>query len=208
MCAGSVCFELGSAPDWIIAFAALVATFQGVKSLTAWRSEAGGKRRLELAEEVLTDFYQARDIYRAVRSPMGFSGEGSSRPGRDNEPEDVQAARDTYYPVLERLSQHAEFTAKLNARKYRVKAIFGEQATGPFEKLNQAHIKIVVSARQLMRPVARHRQLKQEDLDKLQRWEDAIWFTDDEHDEVGKIIDEAIFDAEQIFQPIIQEAAK
>jgi hypothetical protein len=34
----------------------------GYRGLTKWREERIGKRRVELAEDVLADFYQARDM--------------------------------------------------------------------------------------------------------------------------------------------------
>ena len=50
------------------------------KKLAAEQALASWKRRTELAEEVLTDFYQARDIIHGARLPIGFGDEGNTKP--------------------------------------------------------------------------------------------------------------------------------
>ncbi|MCA3564130.1 MAG: hypothetical protein IOC90_10145 [Methylocystis sp.] len=49
------------------------------------RQSADRRRRQELAEELLSGFYEARDAMKSVRSPFGHSGEGSSRTRDENE---------------------------------------------------------------------------------------------------------------------------
>ena len=44
------------------------------------RGLADWKRRTDLAEEVLSDFYKARSIFGQARSPFAFAGEGKTRP--------------------------------------------------------------------------------------------------------------------------------
>jgi len=48
-------------------------------------SLADRKRRQDLAEEVLSSFYQMKDIIRAIRSPMSYEGEGKDRPKVEGE---------------------------------------------------------------------------------------------------------------------------
>ena len=45
----------------------------------AWRREFIGRRKIELAEDVLARFYEARDAIARIRSPFGTSSEGSER---------------------------------------------------------------------------------------------------------------------------------
>ena len=54
-------------------------------SLDAWRREFMGKRRMELAEEVLALFYQARDVIEQIRSPVRYLGEGQTREAAPDE---------------------------------------------------------------------------------------------------------------------------
>ena len=66
------------------AVAAGMAVYFAAKGLSTWRKEMLGRRDAELAEGVLADFYQARDVYKWVRSPGGFSQEAVDRPREDD----------------------------------------------------------------------------------------------------------------------------
>ena len=70
----------------------ILACLFAIYGIDAWRREFVGKRRMELAEEVLALFYQARDIIQSIRSPGGYVGEGQSRKqAPDERPEDKAA---------------------------------------------------------------------------------------------------------------------
>ena len=56
-----------------------------ISGIRAWKREYIGKRKIELAEDTLMLFYQARDAIREIRNPFGRIGEGSSRQKGDNE---------------------------------------------------------------------------------------------------------------------------
>ena len=59
----SVWIELAKAiPSVVTAVTAVVGVAIAARGLNKWRAEAIGKRKADLAEEVLADFYQARDI--------------------------------------------------------------------------------------------------------------------------------------------------
>lgn len=119
---------LGAIPDWIVAGAAAAAAWQGVKSLQAWRKETVGKRRIELAEDSLSDFYEFEQIILAVRSPIATTDEFEGREGRDSEDEGERRQKDAYYPVLNRLIERSEFFSRMFSRQYRVRAVFGTEA--------------------------------------------------------------------------------
>jgi hypothetical protein len=195
---------LGSVANTITAIAAAAAAWQAWKSLSSWRAETIGRRRLALAEEVLADFYEARDVFRWVRSPMGFAADYEQRPGRDEEPEDVRGHRDTYYAPIKRLSDHSEFFSKLQARKYRVIATFGKAAAKPYDDLQKIHSKIVVAARMLMntRPdVSRN----ERDAEREERQLKIIWegYSDPDEgdsDEIAEAIDQMVTDVERVFR--------
>ena len=108
------------------ASAAVAATIIGYKGLTKWQTELLGKRKVELAEEVLADFYQLRDTMRAFRSPFGMTGEGAYRKGADNETPSEKEKLDARFATIERYNHHIEFFAKLNAKRYRMRALFGD----------------------------------------------------------------------------------
>ena len=75
----------------IQAVSLIVAAWTAIYGIRAWRSEFVGKKRIELAEEVLVRFYEARDVIRIIRNPFGYVGEGSTRQGAEGEaPEEKQ----------------------------------------------------------------------------------------------------------------------
>jgi hypothetical protein len=70
--------------DWIdIAqiVSVLVASLVAIRGIQAWRREFVGKRRIELAEEVLALFYQAKDAIGWIRFSLCCTTESSTRKG-------------------------------------------------------------------------------------------------------------------------------
>jgi hypothetical protein len=49
---------------------AVVATIGGLLAFNNWRHEQIGTRKIEIAEEALALMYEARDVFRAIRSPF------------------------------------------------------------------------------------------------------------------------------------------
>src|SRR5689334_4912630 len=86
----------------------ILAVFFAIYGIDAWRREFIGKRRMELAEEVLALFYQARDIIEEIRSPFGYGGEGSTRKPSPNERPEDKDALDHAYSLVERYNKHIE----------------------------------------------------------------------------------------------------
>jgi hypothetical protein len=89
--------------------AARFGVYIGYRGLEKWRAETIGKRRLELAEEVLGDFYQAREVIQAVRSPASFGREGSTRQKAEWETENDTGNLNAYFAAIERLNNHSDF---------------------------------------------------------------------------------------------------
>lgn len=126
---------MSDAPDWVSAvgnlttgMAAAFAAWQGVRSLTAWRVEATGRRRIELAEDVLSGFYQIRAIIHDARAPFVRSGEMQPEEGVAEE-----VATNSVYAPRRRLRRHLSFITEFRAKRYRFAAIFDPESTGPFD---------------------------------------------------------------------------
>jgi len=191
-------------PGIVTAVTAIIGVRIAASGLTRWRQEAIGKRRVELAEDVLADFYEARDIMEAARSPMGFDNEGITR-----EKEDWETARDTpilnaYFRTFERLSNKAEFFARLGARQYRFVALFGREAAKPYDEIYKIHREILVAVRMLITTYQDRREgsLPQD----RKTWEKVIGWRPIGEDPITTRIDLAIGAMEATSHPIIQEA--
>jgi hypothetical protein len=104
-------------PSVVTAITAIYGVRIGIQGLNKWRTETIGKRKAELAEEVLADFYEGRDIINAARSPGGFGHEGATRPRAEWESEDDTRTLDAYFRTMERLRNKEEFFARFHARR-------------------------------------------------------------------------------------------
>lgn len=199
--------EAGPAASWVsaianlgVAAAAGFAARQGVRSLRAWRDETIGRRRIELAEEVIADFYEARDIIQWSRAPASFGSEVEQRPGRDTEDSNERARKDTYYVPLKRLHDQSEFFSKLQARRYRVIAAFGNDAAEPYNRLRAIHAKVWTAANMLMRMTQRGEGQLWEDLNR------TVSTAADPKDPIGAELDQLVVEVETRFRPEIQAA--
>lgn len=186
--------EYGSVPDWIVAIAAALAAWQGIKSLSAWRKEEAGRRRMELAEVALSEFYEARDIFKWVRSPTPAEDD-------DDDPADVQSARDIYSPILRRLAEDGDFFGRMRARRYRVQALFGAAAIEPYDIMNGVHVDVTQAAKMLIQtPETATGGANRK---RSAQWQDTVWDDAEDEDEINGRIELAVRKAEVVFRPQI-----
>lgn len=202
---------MGTAQEWAqflqnvsIIIAALVAIF----GIDAWRREHVGKRRMELAEEVLALFYQARDVIRQIRSPVGFSGEGETRKADPRESPEKKRALDNAYVVFERYNKHAELFSRLYALRYRFMAQMGKPASKPFDDLNSVLHEIFGAARRLSRYWAREdrdfrTEREYEKFMKNMEEAESIFWAGGELDPIDPKIDALVIDMERTCKGVL-----
>lgn len=178
-------------------FAAVIA----YRGLNKWRAETIGKRRAELAEEVLADFYQARDIINAARSPGSFSHEGATRQKANWESEDDTRTLNAYFAAAERLNKKVDFFAQLHARRYRFIAHFGVGAGKSYDQLHAIYAEIVVAVRMLVETY-QHRDLGSLP-ENRKAWLMTIGWEPDK-DKIPSRLDSIIDDIETVCRPAIE----
>ena len=127
----------------------IIAAIVVIIGVNAWRREYIGKRNVDLAEEVLALFYEARDVIRSIRNPFGFSGEGSTRNSGPNESPQEKEINDRAHAVFERYGKRQDLFNKLYSMRYRYMARFGKDSAKPFDDLNNIVSEIFSSARML-----------------------------------------------------------
>ena len=108
-----------------------------ISGIRAWKREYIGKRKIELAEDTLMLFYQARDAIRDIRNPFGRVGEGNSRQKADNETDSETKLLDRAYVIFERYQKHEDIFNNLQSTRYRFMARFGRENEAPFIELNK-----------------------------------------------------------------------
>lgn len=84
----------------------IIASGVAVLGINSWRREAKWKRKYELAEEVLSNFYEAYHAIQIIRSPFGFGHEGSSRPKQDSETKEESQIYNQAYISRERFERN------------------------------------------------------------------------------------------------------
>jgi hypothetical protein len=197
--------------DLIRTIAVFGAASVAVYGIDAWRREFSGKRKYELAEEVLALFYQARDHIAFMRSPLGNTQEGKSRKPVDGETPEQAKARDEAYVVFERYQANRETFNRLQALRYRFRTIFGSVAEEPFLELNRIVQEVFTAAVMLgnywSKLAGSSGDLARRRLETIEKYEAIFWEMDPAKDPLApriKALTEAI---EQVCKPIIQEAS-
>lgn len=190
-------------PEWVSAWAnlmtgiaALLAGWAGMRGLNAWRAETVGRRKAELAEEVLAAFYRTRDILTWARFPMS-DAEDSEIMQDDDELE-----KSEILAPVDRLTKESQVFSELRASRYRFMAYFGEEAARPFDEIRAIHNEIVDSARNLARAHGQAPAAREAERD---HWEAAIGWRETEADDLRKRLDLAVKAVEQTCRPLIEE---
>ncbi len=194
------------------AVAILLGSVVAVWGINAWRRELRGKREHELAEEVLSLVYDCRDRLRAIRSLVGWSGEGKTRqPGPNETPEETDALNKAYV-VVERYEARKEAFNRLFALRYRFMALFGSAAGKPIEELQSLLNKVFLAAHMLPRlwrdadRAFRHRdeERRRRHLELMEKLERDFWATFGPDDELDKMVEEVVRNTEAVCEPILR----
>ncbi|MBA1159330.1 hypothetical protein [Microvirga mediterraneensis] len=202
-------------PEWVSAWAnlmmglsAVVAGWAGIRGLNAWRAETVGRRKTELAEEVLAQFYRARDVLTWARFPASEDDEDE---GRDevragSGADDDELERSEIFTPVDRLTKESQVFSELQASRYRFMAYFGEEAARPFEEIRAIHTEVIDSAHNLIRTYGEDPTGSEEA--ERGRWEAAIGWGEGEGDPLKKRLDSAVKAIEQTCRPLIEERHK
>jgi len=194
-----------SFPSIVTAITTVVGVTIAARGLNTWRAETLGKRKVELAEEVLADFYQARDIINAARSPGSFGYEGETRKKEGWETEEDTRSLNAYFATAERLNAKSDFFAQLHARRYRFIARFGKKAAQPYDDLHKVYVEIIVAVRMLL---STYRSRAEGTLPSgFRKWQETIWGGMAEDDLIPKKLDQIVSAIEATCGPVLQEIA-
>jgi len=186
-----------------IILASIIASGTVIYGIKTWRREYIGKRNIELAEDVLALFYEARDAIRYMRSPAGYTGEGSTRNANPNESPEEKKINDNAYVVFERYNKRQELFNKIYSMRYRYMAQFGKDEAKPFDDLNNIVNDIFISATMLPYywKEQGHRQWKteaefQKHLEEMEKHQAVFWEMRTDKDTITPRVDKVISDIE------------
>ncbi len=175
------------------AVAVVSACWAIVSGIGAWKREFIGKRKIELAEEVLSKFFEVKDAVVFIRNPFGSVDEGKSRKREPSEADAESELLDRGYVVIERYQKREAVFAEFGALRYRFIASFGPETEQIFTDTFRAINSIFVSARMLAThywkrqdrpPTDEHR--FQKFLDEMSRHEGVFWDSNADDDVIRK----------------------
>jgi hypothetical protein len=169
------------------------------------RDQYISKRNSEFSEKTIELFYEAHSKIISVRSPGSFNSENSDRFGRDEETEQVRAARDGYYPYVRRMAECSKFLNELHAQRYRAKSLFGPDAEKPFLDLWTKIHTLRIAAERLTADAGKAMDERQ--YEATERHHKIIWAGYADPDVYANDLREIVEQAERTFSPAITRPA-
>lgn len=160
------------------------------KSLAAWL------RHSEFAEQVLADFYQAKDAFAAIRSPLAFDSEGAARPKREGETAAETRRKNAYYAPVARMNAQSELFSRLYSHRHRFLAYFGEEAASAFADIHSVRVDIVTAAEALIED-------DQNPKDFVADQKALLWSRGGKADPLSDLVKRAVEKVEQVVRPLI-----
>jgi hypothetical protein len=171
-----------------------------LRGVNAWRIEALGRRKAELAEEALAQFYRARDALIWARLPAEGAGtDVSAHEGAQAAARDATAMA----APIERLNQASQIFSELQASRYRFMAYFGEDAARPFDDLRKLHNEVVEASARLIR--AQGMPVSEGDAADQDVWRKTIGWGAHGQDQLADRLERAVRAIERICRPLIEE---
>jgi hypothetical protein len=163
------------------------------------------QRLVELAEGILSDFYQCSDIFHEIRAPVSSNTEAAERIKKDYESEGQSLQADSYFVPIARIKKNSEFLSNLLGKRYRSRAILGSAIDVAFKNIHDVIVKIQVSAATLINITERGEVALRQDLKFVRELETDIWQSMPSGDPVQRLIEQAIEVAEAACRPILEK---
>ena len=165
------------------------------------RALSDWKRRTELAEQVLSDFYKAQRIFGEARVPWSTKGEGGTRVRRKGEEPSKTDHWDAIYAPYERLTKHIDFISEMHARRFKFMANFGKPSEEPFLAFYRCYNRVAVATGLLLREEV------ELDLKRAKKLEADIGWRSPEEDEIALQLKDAVEKIEGICRPVLDRKA-
>ncbi|ACL62418.1 hypothetical protein [Methylobacterium nodulans] len=164
------------------------------------------KRGVELAETVLSDFYQMTAVLQEIRNSGALSNEWEERTPEPGETEWQAQNRNTYFVPLASIRRNSEFLSGMMSRRYRSKAMLGAEIDAAFQAVHEILVRVQVSAGTLMRLVDGSGEGRQRNQALRDRCEADIWMgagDPNAPDQLAEQMEQAVAAAERVCQRII-----
>lgn len=192
----------------------ILACWSAIAALEAWKREFIGKRKIELAENLLAKFHEVCDAISFIRNPFSSTKEGNTRKKEEHETEDETKLLNRAYIVYERYEKKKNVFIEFSTIKYKFMASFGKETEKIFNDTYTILNRILVSAQML----GTHYWVKynsfgmnEEELEKFKKekhnHEKIFWEGLTKDDEVKNQLSEILNSIEQIVNPCFEDTS-
>jgi hypothetical protein len=176
-----------------------------------WRAQTTGKRRIEVAENALMLFYEARDAIAQIRGPLAFSSEEMAGEQLPAESAHVFHARKRASVPYARYLRYSELFGKLSAARYQFGVAFGVDAMQPFSDIRIVVTHILSSAETLgelwsVRDFDPDDPEDQRSHRKAVKEHEAVIWRRTKNDEISDHVEKIVERVEQICRPVLSHA--
>ncbi|MBB6469265.1 hypothetical protein HNQ96_005154 [Aminobacter lissarensis] len=193
---------LGSLQEVLTLVATATGVYVAIGGLNAWRRETTGKRDIELCQTVIEKFYEAEHKMNVLRSPMSYVQEGESRAKEPGEPLSETERRNHLFTPLARYNAQADFWSEFFSYRFRMRALFGNEASEAFAPVDDAVRSFRATAS--TRYQALYRDKNGLSADSSRSFEQAIWSGTSKPDVIADQMREGIRLMEAICVPIVR----
>jgi hypothetical protein len=183
-----------------------------ITGIGAWKREFIGKRKIELAEETLTSYFEIKDAIAFIRSPFSSNTEGSTRERSPHETDAERKLLDRGYIVFERYEKKKDVFVKFNTLKYKFMAVFGPKTESIFTETHQVVNSIFMSANMLSTHYWQRQGRTsmeadefQKHLEEMHRHEGIFWDHYKENDEIREKLSKIQDTLEFVTRPCFEE---
>lgn len=197
------------------AVSVIAACWAIISGIGAWKREFIGKRKIELAEETLSAYFEIKDAIAYIRSPFSSNTEGSTRELSPNETEAERQLLNRAYIVFERYEKKKDVFVRFSTLKYKFMAVFGSVTEEIFTDTHKVIHSIFTSANMLATHYWKRQGWSQMEadefkkhLDEMHRHEGIFWDRYDENDEVREKIAKIQISLESVTKPCFEEPMK
>lgn len=129
---------LASLQELLTLVATVAGVYVAIGGLNAWRRETTGKRDIELCQTVIEKFYEAEHKMSVLRSPLSYAHEGDGRAKEPGETEAESERRNHLFTPLARFNAQADFWSEFFSYRFRMRALFGDEASNAFAPVDDA----------------------------------------------------------------------
>lgn len=114
-------------------FPSIIAVTAIILGYRAWKRELLGSKRIDLLENVLANFYRARDAIVDIRNPAIFKGEGKFTVSSSDTPQNKDT--NMWSVFQERFARHNPLFMEIQSQKYHFMVLFGADKEKIFSDL-------------------------------------------------------------------------